>query len=94
MRIIHRYIIRAILTQKRRLALILVTVTLFVNSSNALAQKVNKQQYYLIETNGLTQIIINQDTITSNKSLADNRGYFLATQSLIVKVVKRITMRL
>lgn len=69
--------------------ILLVAVILFINNSNVLAQKVSNQQYYLIEKNGLTQIIINQDTITSKKSRADHQGYFLAGQSLIVKVVQK-----
>ena len=73
---------------EKKLWLILVIVTLFVNN-NVFPQKVNHRQYFLIEKNGLTQIIINQDTITSNESRADHHGYFLEGQSLIVKVVQK-----
>jgi hypothetical protein len=69
-------------------AFIITALILFTTNVALLAQKVNNQQYYLIETNGLTQIIINQDTITSKKSRADRQGYFQAMQSLIVKAVK------
>lgn|GEM_PF-3866503 len=72
-----------------RLALTITVLILFTANIAVFAQKVNNQQYYLIETNGLTQVIINQDTITSNKSRADHRGYFLAAQSMIVKVEKK-----
>ncbi|HWZ13825.1 MAG TPA: hypothetical protein VNW95_01205 [Mucilaginibacter sp.] len=60
---------------------------LFFNA--VFAQKVNNQLYYRIDTKGLTQIIVNQDTITSKKSSADNQGYFVEMRSLIVKVVKK-----
>jgi hypothetical protein len=70
-------------------AFIITVLILFTTNIGLFAQKVNNQRWYLIETNGLTKIIINQDTITSNKSRADNRGYFQATQSLIVKVEKK-----